>query len=116
MKNCNFFVSLQDDNSPRLPTADVADISADTATLQLSFSRAFDPSRAETLQVMYGRSSSNLDMRTPEISVTANSQTYSTQLTSLEPATQYFYRIQSSNMFETLFTDITSFTTDDDCE
>ena len=92
------------------------DIATVSATLQLSFSDAFDPPRAETLQVMYGSSSSNLDMRTPEITVTANSQTYSTQLTSLEPATQYFYRIQSRNMFETLFTGIMSFTTDDDCE
>ena len=105
-------------NSLRFPMITIDDPTADSATLQLSFSRAFDPSRAETLQVMYGSSSSNLDMRTPEITVTANSQTYSysTQLTLLEPATQYFYRIQSRNMFGTLFTDIMSFITDDDCE
>ena len=94
----------------------IEDTTTDSTTLQLSFSEAFDPSRAETLQVMYGRSSSNLDMSTSEITAIADRQTYSTQLTSLEPATQYFYRIQSTNVFKTLFSDIMTFTTDDGCE
>ena len=52
-------------------------------------------------------------MQTPSIMVNPTSQTYTTQLDLLQPATVYFYRIESRNRFESRLTGVRSFTTSD---
>ena len=74
-------------------------------------SGSYDPSQPETYTVLYGVNSTRLNLRSPEITASPSTQTYSTQLTSLEPGTQYFYTVQSSNMFEAVFTEVRSFST-----
>ena len=52
-------------------------------------------------------------MSTPGVTAIQTSRTYSTQLNPIQPATEYFYRIESRNMFESIFTDTEPFTTRD---
>jgi phosphodiesterase/alkaline phosphatase D-like protein len=53
-------------------------------------------------------------MSTPVETAKPTSQTYSTRLRSLQPGTEYFYRVESRNRFETIITDEISFRTLDD--
>ena len=71
------------------------------------------PSRPETFTVLYGTSSAQLNFNTPEITANPTSQTYSTQLNSLQPGTQYYYRIDGSNQFATISTNVRVFSTFD---
>ena len=71
-------------------------------------------SRPEIFTVLYGISSGQLNFTTPEITANPTSQTYSTQLNSLQPGTVYFYRIKSRNVVDTVFTVEFNFTTADD--
>ena len=52
-------------------------------------------------------------MQTPSVVANLTSQTYTTQLDLLQPATVYFYRIESRNRFESRVTGERSFTTRD---
>ena len=72
---------------------------------------SYNLSRPETFSVLFGVNSTLLNLHSPEITASPSTQTYSTQLTSLEPGTRYFYRIQSRNMFDTIFTVVNQFTT-----
>jgi hypothetical protein len=76
----------------------------------------YDSSRPETFNVSYGVTSGQLSMSTRGIIANRASQTYSTQLTSLQPGTVYYYRVWSMNKFETVATDEMSFTTKDESE
>ena len=71
------------------------------------------PSRPETFTVLYGNSSGQLNSSTPEITANHTSQTYSTQLSSLQPGTVYFYKIRSMDDFDTILTEEMIFVTDD---
>ena len=53
-------------------------------------------------------------MHSDGVTAHAGSQTYSMTLTSLEPGTQYFYRIESSHMLEIRTSDEYTFQTEDD--
>ena len=50
-------------------------------------------------------------MSTPGVTANPTSQTYSTQLNSLQPGTEYFYRVESNSGFESTFAEIMSFIT-----
>ena len=99
-------------SSPSLPVS-LAEISitSSSARIQWMLSGFYDPSQPETYTVLYGVNSTQLNLRSSEITASPSTQTYSTQLTSLEPATHYFYRIQSRNAFQSIFTDVRSFST-----
>ena len=55
-------------------------------------------------------------MSTPGVTANPANQMYFTQLNSLEPATEYLYRIESRNRFSSLFADVESFITRDGSE
>ena len=74
----------------------------------------YNASHPETFTVYYGMSSEQLNLSTPEITASTASQTYSTQLDSLQPATVYFYTIQSENKFTAITTDVMSFITNEE--
>ena len=73
----------------------------------------YNPSLPETFTVSYGVTTGQLNMQTPSIMVNPTSQTYTIQLDLLQPATVYFYRIESRNRFESRLTGVRSFTTSD---
>ena len=68
-----------------------------------------DPHKSEYYAVLYGtvNNSSRLDSKTPATSA------YSAQLTSLQLGTVYYYRIESRNEYETVFTTVMEFKTND---
>ena len=106
-----------DEFSPRLPTEKMVTLLRTTSvTLQWVLNSTFNSSRPETFVVSYGTKPGEFNTRSPAIPATPTSQTYSTQLTSLEPGTVYHYRIESMNNFESLFTDMMSFLTEDESE
>ena len=89
-------------------------ITSSSATIQWTLTDPYNLSQSETFTVVYGRDPDNLDSNTPGVTVNASSQTYSIQLHSLEPGTEYFYRIGSRNGLNIIFTEVTySFTTDE---
>ena len=88
-------------------------VTSSSATIEWALADPYPPSRPETFIVSYGVASERLDLSAPEVTANPSSQTYSTQLDSLEPATVYFYGIESKNKFASLFTDIESFITND---
>ena len=101
---------------PRLPDDSeivVVSITKATFTVQWMLSSVYDASRPEIFIVNYGTTSGSLDMRSPGVTANVGSQTYSTTLTSLEPGTQYFYRIVSGNRFESRTTGELTFQTED---
>ena len=71
-----------------------------------------DPHKSENYAVLYGtvNNSSQLESKTPATS--ANSA----QLYVLQPGTVYYYRIESRNEYETVFTAVMEFKTDDSSE
>ena len=88
-------------------------ITSSSATIQWMLTEPYNASRPETFTVYYGMSSGQLNLSTPEITASTASQTYSTQLNSLQPATVYFYTIQSENKFVAITTDVMSFITNE---
>ena len=104
----------------RIPTSSnsvlVTSITSSSATIQWMLTDPYIPSLPETFTVLYGNSSGQLNFNTPEITANSNSQTYSTQLSSLQPGTVYFYRIQAINRFGSNSTGVMSFTTSDRSE
>ena len=101
---------LADPTTPRLPGS-VREISvtSSSGTIQWMLTDPYNPSQPETFIVFYGVTSGQLNMSTPGVSANPTSQTYSTQLNSLQPGTEYFYRIESRNGLSSVFTDILSF-------
>jgi hypothetical protein len=89
-------------------------ITSSSATVQWMLADLYNPSRPETFIVSYGVTSGHLNMSTPGVTATPTIQTYSTQLSPLQPGTVYLYRIESRSRFETTFTDEFSFMTLDD--
>jgi phosphodiesterase/alkaline phosphatase D-like protein len=74
----------------------------------------YNSSRPETFIVSYGVTSRQLNMSTPGKTAKPTSQTYSRRLSSLQPGTVYYYRVESRNRFETIITDEIFFRTLDD--
>ena len=77
----------------------------------------FNAAGPETFVVLYGTTQNGLT-RTSTSMVIANatSQTYSIQLNSLDIGTQYYFKVQSRNMFESVVSNVIVFTTDDTSE
>ena len=88
-------------------------ITSSSATVQWMLTDPYISSRPETFTVLYGNSPGQLNFTTPEITANPTSQTYSAQLNSLQPGTEYFYIIETRNFFATRNTNIFSFTTID---
>ena len=86
-------------------------ITSSTVTIEWMLTDPYNPSRQETFRIIYGDDPNNLDMSTPVVTAIPTSQTYSTQLNSLQPATVYFYRLEAMNMFEAISTDLMFFLT-----
>ena len=102
-----------DDRSPRIPTQEVLrTMTSSSVTIQWLLTCCYNSSQPEMFSILYGVVPGQI-MRTPGIPA---SQTYSTQLNSLEPGTEYHYRIESKNRFEALFSDSMSFRTMDASE
>ena len=91
-----------------------ATFTSSSATIEWMLTDPYNFSRPETFTVCYGTNSGQLNITTPEITSNLTSQTYSTQLNSLQPGAEYFYRIKSKNVFDIVFTVEISFITDDD--
>ena len=89
-------------------------ITTSSVTIQWTVTGPFNPERPEEFVVMYGLSSGDLSMSSSVITANSDSQTYSTQLNSLEVGTEYFFRVSSSNGFEAILSDVESVTTNDD--
>ena len=98
---------------PQIPTS-INDVSttSSSATIQWMLTDPFNPSPPGTVIVHYGITSGQLVMNTPGVTPNSTSQTYSTQLNSLQPGTVYFYRIESRNTYGTVSTGVESFLTD----
>ena len=101
--------------APRLPTS-IRNISitSSSATIQWMLTDPYIPSHPEAFTVLYGNSSGQLNFNTSEITAYPTSQTYSTQLNSLQPGTVYFYRIRSMNDIDTISTEEMVFLTNDE--
>ena len=98
----------------RLPSSVmVITITSSSATIQWMLTEPYNASCPETFTVYYGMSSRQLNLSTPEITASTASQTYATQINSLQPATVYFYTIQSENKFTVITTDVMSFITNE---
>jgi hypothetical protein len=99
---------------PRFPSAVTeASITSSSATVQWMLSDPYNPSRPETFIMSYGVTPGQLNMSTPGVTANPTSQTYSTQLSSLQPGTVYFYKITITNRFFSRYLSA-SFTTEDE--
>ena len=77
----------------------------------------FNATRPETFVVLYGTTQNGLTRTsTSMVIATATSQTYSIQLNSLNVGTQYYFQVQSQNMFGNVVSNLIDFTTDDASE
>ena len=76
----------------------------------------YNAERPEEFVVMYGLSSRALTNSTSTNLAVSEMQTYSTTLTSLQPATLYYYSIVTRNEFAVHYTDVMTFTTNDASE
>jgi hypothetical protein len=94
----------------RLPVSvNETSITSSTATIQWVLVDPFNPSRPETFTVSYGLTSGQLNMSTP--GVAASHLTYSAELISLQPGTEYFYKVESRNELGAVSTELKSFKT-----
>ena len=111
---CLCILWIPDDPAPRFPTSIRSiSITSSSATIQWMLTDPYIPSLPETFTVLYGNSSGQLNFTIPEKTANPTSQTYSTQLNSLQPGTVYFYKIEARNEFTIIFTDMMSFSTVD---
>ena len=100
---------------PRLPVLLMSTaITTSSVTIQWTVMGDFNPERPEEFVVMYGLSSGDLSRSSSVITANSDSQTYSTQLNSLQVGADYFYRVSSRISSETRLSDMDSFTTNDD--
>ena len=104
--------------APRVPeVVMVAAITSSEATIEWRFTQQpYNASRPETYVVLYGTASGQLRNSTRVIHANADTQTYFIRLLSLQPATTYYYKIQSRNVIEVLDTLEMSFGTNDSSE
>jgi phosphodiesterase/alkaline phosphatase D-like protein len=99
--------------APQLPSeVTETSITSSSATVQWMLTEPYNPSRPEIFIVSYGGTSGQLNMSAPGVTANPTSQTYTTQLNSLQPGTEYFYRIMITNHFDSRFL-FASFTTED---
>ena len=85
------------------------------ATIQWTLLQPFNDSLPENYTVVYGNISGMYQTRTPVITANAT-QNYSIMLDSLDPATEYYYQIESRNSIDTLRTEEMEFKTSDTSE
>ena len=105
-----------DVGAPRIPDIVMAiSITSLQATIQWTFLQPFNISLPENYTVVYGNISGMYQIRTPVITANAT-QNYSIVLDSLDPATEYYYRIESRNNIDTLNTKEMNFRTNDSSE
>jgi phosphodiesterase/alkaline phosphatase D-like protein len=103
-----------DELAPRLPSAVTeTSITSSSATVQWMLTDPYNPSRPETFIVSFGVTSGQLNMSIPGVTANPTSQTYSTQLSSLQPGTEYFYKITITNQLDSRYLSA-SFTTEDE--
>ena len=103
-----------DSITPRRPMSiRVTSITSSSATIQWMLTDPYNVSQPETFIVSYGVIPGQLNMSTLGVTASPTSQTYSTQLNSLQPGTEYFYRIESRNTHSTVLTQVSSFETID---
>ena len=76
----------------------------------------YNAERPEEFVVMYGLSSEALTNSTSVIPANSGIQIYSSALTSLQPATFYYYKIVTRNEFATHYTNVMVFVTSDASE
>ena len=109
--------TLKGASSPRLPASNAVpetSITPTSATIQWTLLSPYNPAQPEAYLVTYGKDPSNLNMSTSVISTNPTSQTYSIQLSSLQPGTVYLYKIVARNRFESISTDLMFFVTPDE--
>ena len=103
-----------DELAPRFPSSVAGTfITSTSATIQWMLTDSYNSSRPETFIVSYGVSSGQLNMSTPGVTANPTTQTYSTQLNSLQPGTEYFYQVKSFNRFDTVISHERFITADD---
>ena len=105
----------------RLPTMNMVTVNmvtSSSAIIQWILTDPYNSSQPETFTVSYGTISEQLGMTTPGIPANSTSQTHSTRLHLLQPATTYYFRIVARNSItpEPVQTDQMSFTTEDGSE
>ena len=93
-------------------------IRSSSAVIQWILTDPYNALQPETFTVSYGTTSEQLGMTTPGIPANPTSQTHSTRLHLLQPATTYYFRIVARNSItpEPVQTDQMSFTTEDGSE
>ena len=101
--------------SPRHPESVIVTSTTPTGvTIQWMLAEPFNATRPETFAVLYGTAQNGLTRTsTSMVNATSTSQTYSTQLNSLDIGTQYY---QSRNRFGSVVSNVMDFTTDDTSE
>ena len=99
-------------NSPRIPTTSES-VTPFSATIRWILTEPFNSSRPETFTLLYGNNETHLNMQRDGIMATSSSQSYSTQLSMLEPGIVHYYMIESRNKFESRSTSVMFFITDD---
>ena len=80
----------------------VTDTTSSGVTVQWKFVGPVDSMHKETCVVMYGTTSGPLDNRSSEVTAGDGRQSYSIQLNSLDPATDYNYVIHCWNEFNSV--------------
>lgn len=75
-------------------------ILSESATIQWILTDPFNPIHPDTFTVLYGDKLGYFNFSTREINAEQGKQTYTVQLTSLQPETQYFYKIRSKIIAE----------------
>ena len=100
--------------SPRFPELmRTAFITSSSVTIQWTVMGPYNAERPEEFVVLYGLSSGALTNSTSVIPANSGRQTYSTTLTSLQPGTLYYYRVEARNQFSIRISDVITFTTDE---
>ena len=94
----------------------VASMTSSSVTIQWTVIGPYNAERPEEFVVMYGLSSGALTNSTSTNLAVSEMLTFSTKLTSLQPATFYYYRIVTRNEFSIHYTDVRKFTTNDASE
>jgi hypothetical protein len=89
----------------------VGEITPFNATIQWVLTDPYNSSEALIFIAFYGVTSRQLNMRTPGEPANLTRQAYCTQLNSLQPGTEYFYRIESIYAFGSVSTKVMNFTT-----
>jgi len=102
-------------DAPRYPkSVGKSLIESSRAVIQWMLTGSYRSSHEETFILSHGRNMQDLNFTTgTTISAQEAKSNYSIQLNSLKPGIQYFYQIESKNQYESLFTEVFSFITND---